>query len=62
MIYHFLLNEGLLNSNQSRFHPSDSCINQLLAITDENFQSFNCNPFIGVRSIFLDIFKAFDKV
>ena len=33
--YHFLLNEGLLNSNQSGFRPSDSCINQLLAITDE---------------------------
>ena len=29
-IYNFLLNERLLNRNQSGFRPSDSCINQLL--------------------------------
>ena len=28
-IYHFLLEERLLNPNQSGFRPSDSCINQL---------------------------------
>ena len=27
-VYHFLLEERLLNPNQSGFHPSDSCINQ----------------------------------
>ena len=26
-IYNFLLEGGLLNSNQSGFHPSDSCVN-----------------------------------
>ena len=36
-IYNFLLNERLLNPNQSEFRPSDSCINQLLAITQEIF-------------------------
>ena len=32
-IYDFLIKEELLNSNQSGFRTSDSCINQLLAIT-----------------------------
>ena len=56
------LEENLLNSNQSRFRPSDSCINQLLAITHEIFEAFDCNPPLEVRSVFLDISKAFDKV
>ena len=29
------MEEKLLNPNQSGFRPSDSCINQLLAITHE---------------------------
>ena len=32
-LYNFLLQEELLNPNQSGFRPSDSCINQLIAIT-----------------------------
>ena len=58
----FLLEENLLNSNQSGFRPSDSCINQLLAITYEIFEAFDCNPSLEIRSVFLDISKAFDKV
>ena len=61
-IYNFLLEENLLNPNQSGFRPSDSCINQLLAITHEIFEAFDCNPSLEVRSVFLDISKAFDKV
>ena len=61
-IYDFLLKEELLNPNQSGFRPSDSCINQLLAITHEIFEAFDCNPPLEVRSVFLDISKAFDKV
>ena len=34
-IYYFLMEEKLLSPNQSGFRPSDSCINQLLAITHE---------------------------
>ena len=58
-IYNFLLEGNLLNPNQSGFRSSDSCINQLLAITHE---IFDCNPSPEVRSVFLDISKAFDKV
>ena len=57
----FLQNEQLLNPNQSGFHPSDSCINQLLSITQEVFQSFDPTPPLEVKSVFLDISKAFDK-
>ena len=56
------MEEDLLNPNQSGFRPSDSCINQLLAITHEIFEAFDCNPPLEVRSVFLDISKAFDKV
>ena len=61
-IYNFLSEEKLLNPNQSGFRPSDSCINQLISITHEIFEAFDCNPPLEVRSIFLDISKAFDKV
>ena len=52
----------MLNRNQSGFRLADSCINQLLAVTHEIFEAFDCNPSLEVRSVFLDISKAFDKV
>ena len=61
-IYHFLLEEKLLNPNQSGFRPSDSCINPLLAITHQIFEAFDCNPPLEVRSVFSDVSKVFDKV
>ena len=44
------------------FLLEDSCINQLLAITHEIFEAFDCNPPLEVRSVLLDMSKAFDKV
>ena len=61
-IYNFISEENLLNHNQSGFRPSDSCVNQLLSITHKIFEPFDCNPSLEVRSVFLDISKAFDKV
>ena len=61
-IYNFLLEEDLLNPNQSGFRTSASCMNQLLAITHEIFEAFDCNLRLGVRPVFLDISKTFDKV
>ena len=52
--------ENKLPSSQSGFKPVDSCINQLLSITHEIYSSFDEG--LEVRSIFLDIAKAFDKV
>ena len=50
----------LISENQSGFQPGDSCINQLLLITNEIFASFENE--LEVRSVFLNISKALDKV
>ena len=42
--------------------PGDSCVTQLLSIIHEIFNSFDYNPSVDIRGIFLDISKAFDKV
>ena len=55
-----MLENNLILQNQSGFKPGDSCINQLLSITHEIYNSFDEG--LEVRSVFLDIFKAFDKV
>ena len=61
-IYNFFSNGRLLNPKQFGLRTSGSCINQLFAITHEIFESFDCNPSLEVRSNFLDICKAFNKV
>ena len=53
---------NILNPNQSGFRHCDSTINQLISITREIFRRFDCNPPLDVRSMFLDISKAFDRV
>ena len=58
-IYNFLLEENLLNPNQSGFRPSDSSVNQLIANTHEISGPFHCNPPLEVRSIFFRYFKSF---
>ena len=59
-LYEYFIENELISTNQSGFKPGDSCINQLLSITHEIYQSFD-NGF-EVRGVFLDISKAFDKV
>ena len=59
-MFSFFLVNNLLAPNQSGFKPGDSCINQLLSITHEVYSSFDDG--FEVRSVFLDIGKAFDKV
>ena len=54
------LADNLLVPNQSGFKPGDPSINQLLSITHEIYSSFDDG--FEVRSVFLDISKAFDKV
>ena len=56
----FFIENELISSNQSGFKPGDSCINQLLSITHEIYESFDVG--LKVRRVFLDILKAFDKV
>ena len=61
-LLNYIERENLLNVNQSGFHANDSCINQIICITQEIYRAFNCSPSLEVRSIFLDLSRAFDKV
>ena len=59
-MFEFFIENDLISQHQSSIKPDDSCINQLLSITHEIHQSFDDG--FDVRSVFLDISKAFDKV
>ena len=59
-MFEFFIANNSISKYQSGFRPSDSCINQLLSMTYEIYQSLDDN--LEVRSAFLDISKAFDKV
>ena len=61
-LYSHLVSHELLNPNQSGFRPGDSTINQLLQITHTIFKALYCHPPLDVRSVYLDISKAFDRV
>ena len=61
-IYNLHLEERILNPDQLCFRLSDSYVDQLIAVTYEIFEAFDCNPRLEVRSVFLDISKSFDKV
>ena len=56
----FFIRDDLISQNHSCFKPGGSCINQLFAITHEIYKSFD--TCLDVRTVFLDISKAFDKV
>ena len=58
-MFPFFIESKLIATNQSGFKPGDSCVNQLIAITHEIYQSFD--PGYEVRRVLLDISKAFDK-
>ena len=59
-MFKFFIENELISPNQSGFKPGDSCINRLLAITHEIYDSFDDG--FEVRGVFLDMSKAFDKV
>ena len=61
-LYSFMEKNNLLSVNQSGFRAGDSCTNQLLSITHDIFHSFDANPSLEVRGVFLDMSKAFDRV
>ena len=62
LFFTFFVQNQLFTDCQSGFIPGDSCISQLLSITQESHKSFDCNPPEDIRGVFLDISKAFDKV
>ena len=59
-LFEFFIENNLLSNNHSGFRPGDSCVNRLLSINNEIYQSSDGK--IEVRAVLLDIFKAFHKV
>ena len=45
-----------------RLRPGDSCVHKILLITCDIYKSFDANPSLEVRGLFLDISKASDRV
>ena len=60
MFVEFFIENNLIYKNQLVFLPGDSCINQLLSITHENYQSFHDS--LEVRAVCLDISTSLGKV
>ena len=59
MYNHFITN-NLITKNQSGFRANDSVTNQLIFLVDSIHSSLDLN--LDVRSVFLDMSKAFDRV
>ena len=61
-MFNYFIENNLLSPHQSGFIPGDSCVQQLISITHEIYNAFDCNPSLEVQGVFLHISKAFDKV
>ena len=61
-LYNYLVSNNLITKNQSGFRPGDSCTNQLLSLVHEIQTAFDHRKCLEVRSVYLDMSKAFDKV
>ena len=59
-IFTFFTENSLVSQNQPAFEPGDSFHNQFLSITHQIYKSFDDAH--EIRSVFLEISKAFDKV
>ena len=59
-MYNHFTSNNLITKNQSGFRPKDSVTNQLICLVDSIHSSLDIN--LDVRSVFLDMSKAFDKV
>ena len=61
-LYNYLTANKLITKNQSGFTPGDSGTNQLLSLVHDVHKAFDDNSCLEVRSVYLDMSKAFDKV
>ena len=52
-IFNFFIEDIIILSKQAGLKQGDSCINQLMSITHEIYESFDLG--LKVRSVFLDI-------
>ena len=58
----YLHTNNLITKNQSGFRPADSTTSQLIYLLDEIHQAFDSTNSFAVRTVVIDISKAFDKV
>ena len=61
-IFNFVDTRNMLSVHQSRFRPGDSYVHQLISIVHDIYNASDVNPSLEIRGVFLDIFKAFDRV
>ena len=61
-LYYYFMNNNLISKHQSGFRPGDSTTNQLIDFVNEIHKAFDDHSSLEVRSVFLDLAKAFDKV
>ena len=61
-LFNYFLRNTIFTPSQSWFLWGDSYIAQPLSIIHEIQTAFDENPTAGVRDVFLDILKAFDKL
>ena len=61
-LYSYLVNHELIFKNQSGFRSGNSTTNQLIDFANEVHKAFDDRCTLEVKSVFLDLFKAFDKV
>ena len=61
-LYNYFTENSLISENQAGFRPGDSCTNQLISLTNDILKAFDDPKCLEVRSIYLDMSKAFDKV
>ena len=61
-MFNYFRQNNLFTECQFGFILGDSCVAQLLSVTNEIYQSFDCSPTRDIMGFFLDISKAFDKV
>ena len=61
-LYNYLKSNNLITKNQSGFTPGDSGTNHLLSLIHDIHKAFDDNRCLEVRSVYLDMSKAFDKV
>ena len=61
-LYNFFIANKLITKNQSGFTPGDSGTNQLLSLIHDVHVAFDDNSCLEVRSVYLEMSKAFDKI
>ena len=61
-LYNYFQANNLITKKQSGFRPGDSTTNQLIDFVNDIHLSFDKKSSLEVRSVFLDISIAFDKV